>query len=347
MTPRGTGLLPDLDEWQRWERGRRRATHAVRSLKNRVRPAPPEQPALHLPSGEVRHLVVIDKFTPSCRQAIVAPLRQLPAQTTAVLTPAGSDVADIMPGLTPTPYRGVDQLGAGVGSVLSLGAYLGLSAPLEQWARAHDIPFFLVQHGLLTPASPPASSGAHVLAWSEEDAAYWSHGRPDLAVDVVGSQMLWEVSRMPRVEVTNERPVMLGQLHGTELSRAAALRTYWASCRDVNGQGMDYRPHPNERDAVSRTLHTVMRRGGITFDETSKPLAELGRPVVSIFSTGTLEAAMRGLPAWVSAVEPEPWVRDFWRRYALHEWGDEPTPAWHMPENEPAAAVARAVEGVR
>lgn len=343
---RGAGLLPDLEQWRQWEQGRRRATTTARTMKQRVRPARPAQAVLHLPPGEARTLVVVEKFTPSCREAVVAPLRHLPPRTTAVLTPADGDVADVIPGLTPTPYEGTTQLAAGISSVLSLGAYLELSGPVQEWAARRDVPFHIAQHGLLTPASPPASRGARVLAWTDEDAAYWSHGRADVSVEVTGSQMLWQAGRLPRVDVTNERPVMLGQLHGTELSRVEAMRTYWAVCREGQGSGMDYRPHPNERDAVSRALHAVMRRGGIAFDDTSMPLAELGRPVVSIFSTGTLEAAMRGLPAWVTDVDPSPWVRDFWRRYHLHEWGSEPTPAWPMPEHEPAAAVARAVEGV-
>lgn len=345
MSVRGAGLLPDLEQWQQWERGRRRVMNTARGLKHRARPAAPEQAVLHLPADEPRTLVIIEKFTPSCRQAIVAPLRHLSPRTTAVLTPAGHDVDDVMPGLTPTAHTGTQQLAPSITSVLSLGAYLGLSAPVEAWAARRDVPFHLVQHGLLTPASPPASRGAHVLAWSDDDAEYWWAGRLDVSVDVVGSQMLWEVSRMPRAEVTNERPVMLGQLHGTELTRAQALRTYWSACRGQGGGGMDYRPHPNENDAVSRALHTVMRRRSITFDSTSSPLAELGRPVVSIFSTGTLEAAMRGLPAWVTATDPPAWVRDFWRRYRLAEWGSEPTPPWPMPDEEPAAALARAVEG--
>ena len=57
-------------------------------------------------------------------------------------------------------------------------------------------------------------------------------------------------------------------------------------------------------------------------DRSGTPLRELGAPVVSVFSTGVLEAAAAGLPAWVllrrSARRGSP---EFWERYGMSRWG--------------------------
>lgn len=335
------GLMNNLDEWTHWTRSQRRALGVARTLKHRVRPAVAAAAQLHRPAGDIHVVVVAEKFTPSCRAAGLEPLRHLDPDHTAVISSASSGIDNFISGLDIERYTDPVQLGSSVRAVLSLGAYLELSGPVEEWAARHDVPFFLVQHGLLTPLSPPASRGARVLAWCDSDAAYWAAGRPDIHVDVVSSQMLWEASQGERVVESDERPVMLGQLHGTELRRHQALRAYWAYCREG---GMLYRPHPNEDDLVSRGLHEVMRRGGVAFETSGVPLTQLGRPVVSVFSTGTLEAAMRGLPAWVAHPDPAPWVVDFWERYGLVRWGGDPTPAWNMPDEAPAQAVARIVE---
>ena len=34
----------------------------------------------------------------------------------------------------------------------------------------------VVQHGILTPFMAPLPVGAHLLAWSEADAAFWASG---------------------------------------------------------------------------------------------------------------------------------------------------------------------------
>lgn len=341
MTKQGVGLMADLDEWHAWAGRQRRVRRGVRALKGRARPIEPDTGTLYRPEGEIRTLVVVDQISPSCDKAILEPLAYLDPRTTAVLAPTGASLADTVGERVAEPFVGTSLLGADVSAVLSLGAYLGLSGPVEAWAQIHDIPFYLVQHGLLTPWSPPASKGAHVLAWCDADAEYWSANRPDLHVEVAGSQLLWAAAEMPDVTVRDERPVMLGQLHGTELSRADALRTYLRYCGDG---AMDYRAHPNEADTVSRALHGVMRRRGVRFETSREPLPTLARPVVSIFSTGTLEAAMRGLPAYVAHPDPAPWIRDFWRRYDLGEWGGEPTRAWAIPAREPAVSIARIVE---
>ena len=96
---------------------------------------------------------------------------------------------------------------------------------------------------------------------------------------------------------------------------------------------------------MSRVQHRIMARAGVIIEASGKSLVEEGRPVVSIFSTGTLEAACRGLPAWVHHPDPPAWVSEVWDRYQLSRWGDPPTRPLPQPEEEPAAAVAKALTG--
>ena len=72
-------------------------------------------------------------------------------------------------------------------------------------------------------------------------------------------------------------------------------------CRDHHAT---YRPHPSERDRKSVATHARWEASGITIDRSGIPLRELGAPVVSVFSTGVLEAAAAGLPAWVTLADP-------------------------------------------
>ena len=51
------------------------------------------------------------------------------------------------------------------------------------------------------------------------------------------------------------------------------------------------------------------------------PLVDLPNPVVSIFSTGILEAAARGRDAWVDFPHPPLWLEEFWERYGMHRFG--------------------------
>ena len=74
--------------------------------------------------------------------------------------------------------------------------------------------------------------------------------------------------------------------------------------RSAGTTGATYRPHPSERDRASRRQHARWERAGIRVDRAGGPLAELTTPVVSVFSTGVLEAAARGIPAWVDFPGP-------------------------------------------
>ena len=65
---------------------------------------------------------------------------------------------------------------------------------------------------------------------------------------------------------------------------------------------------------------------------------------MSVFSTGVLEAAAAGLPAWVTLADPPQWLSDFWQRYSLSPWGGPPTPSPERPDLEPSRAVAALVQ---
>ena len=128
----------------------------------------------------------------------------------------------------------------------------------------------------------------------------------------------------------------LGQMHGAELQRSKLTRAAASFCRENDAV---YRPHPSEKDKLSRLTHKVFRRAGITVDA-SRPLNELTGPVVSVFSTGVLEAAAQGRDAWVHFPRPPAWLEEFWERYGMHQYGDSPTPAPARPDVEPAKRIA-------
>lgn len=341
MPQSGLRFPSDLQAWRRWEQRQRGVPGRVRQLKARLRPTEPDPVFLWLPSGQPTVLVVMDNLSPSCRLVVHDPLRHLADLTRVAVLTAVADPQLPGEGWHKIPYRAESRLPATIEQVLSLGAFNHPSDLVEPWAKRRGIRFNVVQHGLMTHLSPPLNDGDHLLAWTEADAHYWAAGRASITWEVVGSQMLWKASQAPRVEVLDDRPVMLGQLHGTELPRWDKLRTYDQFCRT---HGADYRPHPVERDLLSRLGHGLLRRRGVGFETSGRPLPELARPVVSIFSTGTLEAAQRGLPAWVHHPNPPDWVRDFWRRYGLKQFGEDPTPAWDLGAKEPAIAIARALE---
>lgn len=286
-------------------------------------------------------LVIVDVWSPSCRLVIADPLAHLDPRTTAVLSAIPEVVTRYAAGRVDLAFAGTNQLPESVGSVLSLGAFLGLSESIETWAKSSGRRFYVVQHGLMTPWAPPLNDGDHLLAWSEADAHFWSADRPGITWDVVGSQMLWLAGRLPSAPLMSERPLVLGQLHGIEMGRLEKQKLYTRFCRAT---GAEYRPHPNESDAVSQVQHKAMRSAGVSFVDATQPLTELGRPVVSIFSTGTIEAAQRGLPAWVHHPDPPAWLREFWSRYGLSPYHGVPTRPMPVPALEPARAIARAVQ---
>ena len=225
---------------------------------------------------------------------------------------------------------------------MAAGHYLPLGAVGHAWSRLLGAGFVAVQHGLLTPHAPPLAPDSRLLAWSAADADFWRSGRSDVGADVVGSQLLWQAGQ-GRTLVTDERPTFLGQLHSAEMGRRTMARFTGRLCRT---EGLRYRPHPGERDRLSRWQHARWRRQGIELDDGTVPLRDLPTPVVSVFSTGILEAAARGVPSWAAYDRPPAWLAEFWERYGMSRYGGAPTPAPAPPGREPALAVAAAIEAL-
>ncbi len=330
----------DLGAWQRWDARR----HLLRRIKAAIRTERPAQGAIWLATrgADAPVVAVLESRAASSVQALIAPLAH--TQSGAVYAP-----------FDPTPHLPGDgwvsrQVDAVVlarhvplsHTVMSAGHFLPLGAAAYEQAIQLGLRFVVVQHGLLTPFTPPLPAQCHLLAWSEEDADYWRSNRDDLTTAVVGAQLLWQAAQHP-CELSADRPVFLGQLHGAELPRLGATR---AAILFTRMTGATYRPHPSERDAVSRLEHTAFERLGIEIDRSSSPLATINRPVAAAFSTGLLEAAARGLPAWAFYPSPPRWLSQFWERYEISTWGQEPTRVRSLFHSEPAQIVASAVTGL-
>lgn len=335
----------DLEQWRRWQRpsAARRAVAAVRR-----KGAPEQRPQLRvLATGQrPRFLVALDSANPSSRASVLEPAQLLERGSVAcvgsalTLEQAGlSEHAEQLPGWDPQ-----DPLWAGIERVLSVGAGLPAGDAVCDWAVQRGIESVVVQHGLLTPWAPPLPAGATLLSFTEQDGAFWASGRSDVTVRPVGSQALWSAAAgAPAESAEHGELVFLGQMHGRELPR-----------RQIVGQTLGflsrepqtvYRPHPSEKDILSRAVHAGMRRRGVRFQDASVPLASAEADVVSVFSTGVLEAAQRGRRAWVHHDDPPPWLVEFWDRYGLARWGQEPTRPVRWAETEPARAVADYLRG--
>ncbi len=326
----------DLTAWQAWQR----RSSVARWLKSSLRRDRSTLNFLVGHRGALPAAVVIalDTLASSSWLSLAAPLEHLGDAEVALLVPSVSDVARFGDGWSWEPWEG--DLGAVVrrgGVTLASGHYLPLGAAVFAQAADLDARFVTVQHGLMTPLAPPLAPETHLLAWSDSDAAFWGSERTDVTHTVVGSQLLWNADQEKTHVSRFERPVFLGQLHGAELPRAGLTLAATRFCRQT---GATYRPHPGERDALSRAQHAVWERMGIEIDRSGLPLSKLDRPVVASFSTGVLEAAARGIPAWAYYPNPPAWLADFWDRYGMHRWGAPPTPAPAVPKTSPAEAVA-------
>lgn len=331
----------DLMAWQRWQRGR----HGLRAARDLLRRPSPPGLTLHLPTDDPVVLFALEASTPTAIASVTVPLKHLGGVPAAVVAPFNATA--LLPGTWRTIPLGVvpelpTELG-GIRAVVASGHFLPAGAVAYEWSRRLGARFLVVQHGLMTPFAPPLPHGAHLLAFSERDGDFWRSGRTDVTADAIGSQLLWEAARhvartapVDAPPAAAATPVFLGQLHGAELPRRISGGTAVAFCRRF---GAEYRPHPAEVDRISRLQHALWRRRGIRFAPAGGML-DRPRPVVSIFSTGVLEAAAGGVPSWVTCLRPPAWVQEFWERYELAVWGGEPTPAPLRPEIEPARAVA-------
>lgn len=337
----------DLEAWRRDQHARRPVSARLRSragaARAALRPAAPLVLARRGPAP-ARVVVALESRSPASVSALLAPLGHLDGVDVAVVAPLS--VVDLLPPgpwvESPLPPDAVGTLAADADVVLATGHYLPVGAAARA-AVADPRRFVTVQHGLLTPDVPPLADSTTLLAWSGADAAFWAAGRPDVTASVVGSPLLWAAGADPVTADPDARPVFLGQLHGTDLPRpllAAAAETF---CRET---GATYRPHPAERDRASLAVHARLEVAGIRVDRSGVPLRALRAPVASVFSTGVLEAAAAGLPAWVHCPDAPHWLEDFWHRYRLARFGGPPTPSPERPDTEPSAVVAGVVHGM-
>lgn len=340
----------DLTAWSRWQRRRNLLREGKAAASNLMRRRQPTEDSvvLHVAGESPRLLVAVDATTPTKIAALIRPVAHLDERVSAAVL-APEDISAHLPGegwtarRIPRAVSAMDALrGSGgvlgaVDSVVSAGHYLPVGALLDEWAQGHGLRKWIVQHGLLTPKAPPLPENAHLLAFSEADGRFWASGRGDIAIHPVGSQLLYEAGRLDRVDTKDSAPIFLGQLHGVELGRAGLVASTRRFCRET---GAVYRPHPGEKDLISRTIHGWWEREGIAFDRSGAALTDLRSPVVSTFSTGVLEAAARGLDAWVYHSRPPEWLREFWLRYGMSPWGEDPTPAPEPVREEPARRIA-------
>lgn len=327
----------DLAAWEEWERN----THRLRTVKatvlKKVRPSQPQPFVLSHPiGGEPTVVAALDVSRGTSLDALVEPVLKL-GQQGAIVTCGPLSPRLVPAGWTTQTMTSLDELPASITTVLSAGSIRAVSLPMHTWAEHRGARFVVVQHGLLTPFAPPLPSNVHVLAWNEAEGEFWRSGRDDVTVESVGSQLLWKASQQQVPTHADVPPIWLGQLHGAELSRASHIQAAEAFCFEY---GALYRAHPAERGIKERTQHALWRRRGMQFDTSERQLAELGHSVASVFSSGILEAAAQGLPAWGFHPDPPRWVEEFWERNAIARWGQEPTQV-ALPEEEPAAVIAR------
>lgn len=337
----GLNFATDLDEWHRWQQRR----HVLRHAKHRlVRPTASGESHATVVHGsaDADIVVLVDAVHASMANAVLAPRALLPAER--VITVWGPDVTPDTTAGRRVPLNELpDAIRAGT-TLLGCGEYTPIGAPAWRWARAKGVATFVAQHGALTPHAPPLPRDSTLLAWSGRDGDFWRSGRSDVRVVEVGSQLLWAAAESGAAGPgmgDNAPLTYLGQGHAAELRRA---RTVEAAMRFCRRNGATYRPHPSERDRLSLFVLDAFRWSGVDLDQSATRLADLKGPVVSIFSTGVLEASARGREAWVEFPRPPAWLGEFWERYGMHRFGDVPTPPPERPAAEPAMTIARIVE---
>ena len=352
----------DLDAWQAWQRRQKKLKWAkyklnslLASARSRTVAEEPVRGLLYTRGTKPQVLIVMDSFSPTNRNAILEPLKHLDAVDVALWVP--EDASEYLDGQYASErYSRKDwseqeisgdelmRLLPDIRIVLSAAQFLGRGAAAYEYARAIGAEYWMVQHGLLVPQAPPLPVGCTLLAFSEADAEFWASGRRDVTTHAVGSQLLYLAAQKAagaEVQKQNDlEPIFLGQMHGAELPRASFA---YASHSFLKKFGGTYRPHPSEKDKLSVLTHKLWEKEGIRIDRSGTPLNEVPNPVVSIFSTGVLEAAIRGIPAWVYHPAPPAWLVEFWDRYGMNQWGQEPTPAPVQPKKEPAQRIAELI----
>lgn len=327
----------DADAWVRWQTSRQPIWRRIRARRTSL----PQGAILTSDVVDPRILVSTQSTNASSRAALDETARHLHDHGVAVL--GGSETLDESGPPMSQRVHAVDELLDALGDLEAVVVPVGIGWQHElvcAAARRRGARIFVVQHGLLTPFSPPLPRDSTLLAWSEADGAFWTTGRDDVTVEIVGSQLFWNAAPhtdRDRAVSTDTALTFLGQLHAAELGRHELARISYRFCRD---QGAVYRPHPSEIDRLSRLEHALWQRRGVRFTDSAEPLDERSGPVVSIFSTGILEAAAAGHAAWVHHPNPPPWLMDMWNRYEMQPWGSQATPPPPAPSIEPAARIA-------
>ncbi len=335
----------DLGPWLAWQSDQHRLRHLKGRVVDAVRPSLSQWSiATNVDAPSV--VIAMDSANPSAVGSLVAPLHHLRDLPVAIVAPFPLD--DVASGLDldvrPLNAGLVDGLVDASRCVVTAGQYLPVGAATERAAQRYGRPLLMVQHGALTPYAPPLPPDCTVLAWSDEDGEFWRSGRDDVHTETVGSQLLWDAREAASASSSAATGPLtyLGQGHAAELPRIGLIEAALRFCRD---SGATYRPHPSERDKLSRLTHAGYRRAGIAVDG-SIPLNQLTGPVVSVFSTGVLEAAAQGRDAWVDFPDAPGWLSEFWDRYGMNRFGQAPTPPPARPPVEPAERVARILESV-
>lgn len=334
----------DLGAWLAWQSDQHRLRHLKGQVVGTLRPHQPRW-SIAASHDAPRVVVAMDSANPSAVGSLIAPLRHLRDLSVAVVAPFPLDhvvTALDLPVRQFDPGR-VDGLVDSARCVVTAGHYLPVGVATERAAHRYGRPLLMVQHGALTPLAPPLPRDCTVLAWSDDDGEFWRSRRDDVGVVSVGSQLLWDASQARAPGISADAPLTyLGQGHAAELPRTRLVEAALRFCRDTQAV---YRPHPSERDKLSRLTHAGYRRAGVEVDG-SVPLNQLPGSVVSVFSTGVLEAAAQGRDAWVDFPGAPPWLAEFWERYSMSRFGQEPTAAPARPAVQPAEAIARIIEKV-
>lgn len=340
----------ELEAWQAWQRRQKGVVGALRSLRNRKQ----KTPTLRLSSwGDPKNgsvLLALDGLEPSLRAALVDPVRKLHESGRHVCVLSSLPVEGLFPGEGHSRVLNLRseisaQLPTNPCAVVSVGNYLPAGAAAYAVSQRLHVPYFVVQHGVLTPFAPPLPRNTTLLAWSEEDLRFWAGDARGINGQPVGSQLLWNANvdsaaHSTQRDGSSENAVtFLGQLHGAELPRSTT-RMSVASLRSEHT--VRYRPHPVESDIQSRLQHRIWAHQGVEIVESSE-LSSLPGPVLAHFSTGILESSAAGIASYAYCSAPPRWLEELWDRYCMQQWGSSQATKAAVPTHEPAAAIAERI----
>ncbi len=303
---------------------------------------------LFIGGSKPKLLVALESTTVADRTAVLAPLKHVDMTKVAILAPVGAG-----PSLPQHPWitkilfpeelpRYFDSMNA----VLATSHHTDVGASAYDFSQSLKCPFYVVQSTLISPYSAPLPPNATLLSWSEGDIAFWREGSAEAkraTNTVVGSQLLWTAAQNPIEEVNKAAATTyLGQLHEAALGSKSMAKAAEDFCMTHDAV---YRPHPSEHDRRTRSVHERFVRLGISLDQSQTPIRTFDGPVVSAYSTGVLEAAARGLPAWVTFPDAPTWLHELWDRYGLVRYGEAtPTPSPTILNFEPAYAIGITID---